>query len=155
MNYGPALARYESAYPELFGPSPTVHLSNLSEAVGVALVLQRMGELERAADLVDRAERVLRSLPHGLPAYFGFLGARIHALRGDVGAALGALRWAEQAGVRLGWRYARDIDPVFDSIRDEPGFKVIFADIERDMVRQRAELVKRPKDAPLDLAIGN
>ena len=39
--------------------------------------------------------------------------------------------------------------------RDEPDFKAIFADIERDMARQRAELAKRPKDAPLDLATGN
>jgi hypothetical protein len=34
---------------------------------------------------------------------------------------------------------------------DEPEFKAIFADIERDMARQRAELAKRPKDAPLNL----
>jgi len=33
-------------------------------------------------------------------------------------------------------------------------FKAIFADIERDMARQRAELAARPRDAPLDLAAG-
>jgi hypothetical protein len=27
----------------------------------------------------------------------------------------------------------------------------VFADIERDVARQRAELAARPKDAPLDL----
>ena len=33
-----------------------------------------------------------------------------------------------------------------------PGqFKVIFADIERDMAQQRARLAARPKDAPLEL----
>ena len=37
------------------------------------------------------------------------------------------------------------------SIRTEPAFKVVFADIERDMARQRAELAGRPKAAPLDL----
>jgi len=46
-------------------------------------------------------------------------------------------------------------DPALASIRNEPEFKAIFADIERDMARQRAELAKRPKDAPLDLATGN
>jgi len=40
---------------------------------------------------------------------------------------------------------------IFDSIRNEPEFTAIIADIERDMARQRAELAKRPKDAPLDL----
>jgi hypothetical protein len=29
--------------------------------------------------------------------------------------------------------------------------KAIFADIERDMARQRAALAARPKDVPLDL----
>jgi hypothetical protein len=71
---------------------------------------------------------VLRSLPHGLAT---LVRARIRTARGRWGSTGCAAR-AEQAGVRLGWRYARDIDPVFDSIRDEPGFKVIFADIERD-----------------------
>jgi hypothetical protein len=50
------------------------------------------------------------------------------------------------------WRYYRDIDPNLDSIRSEREFKAIFADIERDMARQRAALAARPKDAPLDLA---
>jgi len=45
----------------------------------------------------------------------------------------------------------RSIDPNPDSIRTEPGFKAVAADIVRDMDRQRAELAKRPKDAPLDL----
>jgi hypothetical protein len=39
-----------------------------------------------------------------------------------------------------------------DAIRNEPEFKRIFADIERDMARQRAALAARPKDAPLELA---
>jgi len=76
--------------------------------------------------------------------------ARALALRGRKQEALAALRAAERAGWRWGWRFYRDLDPAFDSIRDEPEFKAIFADIERDMARQRAELAKRPKDAPLD-----
>ena len=50
------------------------------------------------------------------------------------------------------WRYYRDFDPNLASIRNEPEFKAIFADIERDMAQQRARLAARPKDAPLDLA---
>jgi hypothetical protein len=46
----------------------------------------------------------------------------------------------------------RDFDPNLDSIRKEPKFKAVFADIERDMARQRAQLVARAKDAPPDLA---
>ena len=65
--------------------------------------------------------------------------------------ALSALRVAEKAGWRASWRYYRDFDPDLASIRNEPEFKAVFADIERDMARQRAELAARPKDAPLDL----
>jgi hypothetical protein len=50
------------------------------------------------------------------------------------------------------WRYYRDFDPALVSIRNEPEFKAIFADIERDMARQRAELAARPQDVRLDLS---
>ena len=36
------------------------------------------------------------------------------------------------------WRYYRDFDPNLASIRNEPEFKAVFADIERDMAQQRA-----------------
>ena len=62
----------------------------------------------------------------------------IHALRGDTIKALASLREAEQAGWRAWWRYDRDWNPKLASIRDEPEFKAVFADIERDMAQQRA-----------------
>ena len=37
-------------------------------------------------------------------------------------------------------------------MRNEPEFKAVFADIERDMAEQRARLAARPKDAPLELS---
>ena len=104
-----------------------------------------------AATLLDASERVLGGVPRLGLGGFPILDVRVHALRGDNSKALARLRDAEQAGWRSTWRYVRDIDPVFDSIRSDPEFKAIFADIERDMARQRAELTQRPKDAPLDL----
>jgi tetratricopeptide (TPR) repeat protein len=147
-----ARARYALAFPELLEQtSPRVDEVNFGVALDLALVLQKSGELERAAQLLEASERVTRRLPRlGLIGY-GVTDARIHALRGDKAKALRALREAEKAGWRgLLWRYYRDIDRTLDSIRDEPEFKAVFADIERDMARQRAELAKRPKDAPLD-----
>jgi len=61
------------------------------------------------------------------------------------------LREAADAGWRSWWRYFRDFDPALASIRNEPEFKAVFADIERDMAKQRAALAARPKDAPLEL----
>ena len=76
----------------------------------------------------------------------------IHTLRGEPATALAEIREAEQSGWRLFWRYYRDFNPDLASIRNEPEFKAVFGDIERNMAQQRARLAARPKDAPLDLA---
>jgi hypothetical protein len=114
------------------------------------VILQATGENERARALLDRSELFLRTIP--LFGNYRFYEVAIHALRGDTEVALTKLREAAQAGARSDWRYFRDFAPEFASIRGEPEFKAVFADIERDMVKQRAALAARPKDAPLDLA---
>jgi hypothetical protein len=62
------------------------------------------------------------------------------------------LREAKRAGCRWLWRYYRDYDPVLAPIRNEPAFKAVFADIERDMAQQRALLAARRKGAPLEMS---
>jgi hypothetical protein len=152
------VARYRKAYPELFSAAPRVDASNFSTAIDMVPALQKLGRTDEALALLAGSEKVMARLPL-LSAGFGSDGrapneARVLALRGRNQEALTALRAAERAGWRSGWRFSRDADPAFDSIRDEPEFKAIFADIERDMARQRAELAARPKDAPLDLGDG-
>ncbi len=128
-------------------------------AVDLALVLQQTGERARAELLLSRASEFRRSLGDGVLKGSGFVDqsygnygiadARIAALRGRPAEALAQLRQAERRGWREGWRYYRDHDPAFATIRNEPEFKAVFADIERDMAQQRARLVARPKDAPI------
>ena len=153
-DYAAAEVRYANAYPEFVGSGvPKVDRSNFRIAIHLARVLQKTNQSERARALLDRSEQVVRTLPR--LGYFGYWVAdvQIHALRGDRTNALAALRTAEQASWRGPyWRYYRDVDPNLASIRNEPEFKAIFADIERDMARQRARLAARPKDAPLELA---
>ena len=147
-----ARERYVSAYPDLLSsPVPRVDSGNFYRAIDLALVLQGTGELVRAKALLDGGELAIRPLARlGIGGYW-LADVQIHALRGDRAKALIALREAEMAGWRGPfWRYYRDIDPNLESIRDEPEFKAVFADIERDVERQRAELAARPKDAPLD-----
>jgi tetratricopeptide (TPR) repeat protein len=152
--YVAALARYAKEYPKLVGPEElAIDGSNYAIAIEVVPVLQSMGDTNRAGMLLDRSEQVLRTIPRLGPSGYGIADVRVLALRGETKAALLALREAAQAGWRGPWlRYARDFDPSLAAIRTEPEFKAVFADIGRDMARQRAELAKRPRDAPLDLA---
>jgi hypothetical protein len=123
-------------------------------AIDLALVLQHTGETEQARSLLDRSEAFMRKIPRMGSPGSGISDVAIHALRGESALALVKLREAEQAGWRYMWRYHRDFNPNLASIRNEPEFKAVFADIERDMAQQRARLAARPKDAPLELEVG-
>jgi TolB-like protein len=147
------LGMYKKAYPELFETAhPTVDSYTLWLAIEAVPLLLRNGESEQAKVLLERSASTIRDMPRmGIWGY-GIADASIHALRGDKAQGLAALREAEKAGWRgPNWRFYRDLDPALASIRNEPEFKVVFADIERDMARQRAELASRPKDSPLNL----
>ena len=150
-DYATARARYAKAFPQLF-VKELLTFADFFAAIDLALVLQHTGEGERARTLLAASEAYLQTIPRMGPLGYGISDVAIHALRGDTAKALASLREAEQDGWRRRWRYYRDFDPNLASIRNEPEFKAIFADIERDMAQQRARLSARSKDAPLDVA---
>lgn len=142
-----ARARYEKA-GRLYGrPEPDhVDPSNYGWAIDFAAVLQRSGETRRARELLERSERAIARVPKLGFFGYGIADVQILALRGDKAKALATLRQAELAGWRGPfWRYYRDFDPNLASIRNEPEFKALFAEIDRDMARQRVVLATRPK----------
>jgi tetratricopeptide (TPR) repeat protein len=146
-----ALARYKSSYAELFVQGkPRVDGSNYWIAIDLAVVAKMQGNSEMAGALLDGAERAIQTVPRLGDRGYWISDVQIHALRGEMARALAALREAERAGWRgPRWRYSRDFDLSLASLRDAPEFKAVFADIERDLAQQRAELAQRPKDAPL------
>jgi hypothetical protein len=100
------------------------------------------GEAERANQLLDGAERLIRHIPR-LGSWGDFISdVKIYALRNQHAQALTALREAERVGWRNTWRYYRDFEPGLASIRSDPKFKAVFVDIERDMTQQRARVVE-------------
>jgi tetratricopeptide (TPR) repeat protein len=155
-DYAAARARYAAGFPELLAPgNAKVDATNWAAAVDLVQILQKTGQGDAADALLNRVEAYIRTIARLGGLGFGIADVQILALRGRKQQALTALRTAEREGWRGGiWpiRYYRDFDPALGSIRGDSEFKAVFADIERDMARQRAELAKRPKGAPLDLA---
>jgi hypothetical protein len=110
-------------------------------AIDLALLLQHTGQDDQANELLNRSEVFMRKIPRKGIWGSGISDVANFALRGDSVMALTKLREAERAGWRGPfWRYHCDFDPNLASIRDEPEFKAVFADIERDMAQQRARL---------------
>ena len=151
-----AVDRYETSHRIATGSLfDRVDTASYGAAIDLAAVLLRAGEADRAKKLLDRSESVIRGMTRlGIFGY-GIADVQILALRGQTTAALARLREAERAGWRGPlWRYYRDFDLSLASIRNTPEFRAVFADIERDMARQRAALAAHPTVAAADLRIG-
>jgi hypothetical protein len=135
--------RWAKFLPEVLGPGPPrIDAANAWSAPVVAALLVDAGEPDRARMILDAAEPyMLRKTRLGYLGY-GIEDVYVHALRGNRREALLALRDAEKAGWRFNWQESL-LHPALDSIRDDPEFEAVVADIERDMARQRAELARR------------
>lgn len=132
-----ARSRYARAYPELTEPEkPNVNRSNYQVAVDLALVLQRVGEQQRADDLLRESLTVLGTLNRLGTDGFWITDVSIYALQQRPQRAIAALRVAIDEGWRvLTWFYL-DYDPNLDSIRDTPEFRVLRREIEADLAIQ-------------------
>jgi tetratricopeptide (TPR) repeat protein len=155
-NVQAAVDRYETAHRIATGSLfDRVDPASYGAAIDLAALLLRAGDAERAKDLLDRSESVLREMTRLGIFGFGIADVQILALRGQTSAALARLRDAERAGWRGPlWRFYRDFDASLAPIRNTPEFRAVFADIERDMARQRAALAAQPTVAASDLRVG-
>jgi hypothetical protein len=148
-DYPAARARFDEAFPELLAAAPPViERGNYGEAVFLAAILLKTGEIERAKLLLERSEAVLQTIPRLGSTGFGVTDVMIQALRGDRAQALASLREAVEGGWRGPFmRIILELDPALAPIRREPEFKAIVAIIDADMARQRAGLAERRSDA--------
>jgi len=137
-----ASARYEEQFPVLFNnDDPEIDRSNVQAAVDLSLIMTSLGQSERAQLLLDRSLDYVAStsmprlhwysVAYGIPQQ-----VQIYALQGKTGKALEALRQAIDNGWRGLWWYWLEHDPNLDSIRDEPEFQAMVAEIKLDMATQ-------------------
>ena len=79
--------------------------------------------------------------------------ARIHALQGRPAQAIEAFRTAIEEGWTVLWWYYTELDPALESIRNEPEFRELVADIEGRISNlliqlQASEYYLRPDQVP-------
>ena len=136
-------------YSELLNPEfaadadPEVDMYNVSNLVGYAFVLQNLGENQRADTLLELAFGVVQTLPRTGLAGHGIRDVQILALQGKTREALAALRDAIDDGFRgtvasNGWPMA--YDPYLGSLRDQPAFQVMVAELESAVEEMRQHL---------------
>jgi len=143
-NLTQALKRYDEKYPDLLTDVTSLTDDYYMCAIDVAMLLQALGELEKAHRLfdlslqyMDRSLKYMDRLPPDEIREYGVLKARIYALRGDREEALAALQEAIDAGWRFQWWFYLEQDPAFGILREDPRFKSIANEMA---LRVRGEL---------------
>jgi len=133
-----ALAIYSKHHPQLLlDVEPVIDLNNYRAAIDLSLVLQMMGDQDRASMLLERSAAFIRGQPRlGWWGGYWISDAQILALQGRKTKALAALRQAVDEGWRSLWWYYLQYDPNLESIRSEPELQAILDEIRTDMSAQ-------------------
>jgi tetratricopeptide (TPR) repeat protein len=132
-----ALQRYATIYPEIVNADePGINRANFYAAVEIAYLHIQSGEENQGRQLLEAAIPIINTVPILSIYGSGWGNARTYALLGRRDEALAELQRGVDAGWRMWWRYAFDHDPIFASLRDEPEFEAMRAEIATDMAEQ-------------------
>jgi tetratricopeptide (TPR) repeat protein len=149
--YLEARAAFEKIAPELLNEdSPKIGSRNYGAAIGVALILSKTGEQQRAERLLDGSLQYIRRTPRLGVSGYGIGDVPIYELQGDRQKALSALRRAIDEGWRSNWWYSLKQDPILESLHDEPEFQAMVAEIEADMATQLARVREMERNGELE-----
>jgi TolB-like protein/Tfp pilus assembly protein PilF len=145
------LAVYSHNFPELVrNNGPDIHLRNYRAAIDLAWLLQRMGDSQKADKLLTLAYDFIEKQPRlGWWGGYWVSDVQILALQGRKEEALASLQQAADEGWRSLWWYYLRHDPNLDSIRDDPRFQRIVAQIEADMFAQMQRVVEMEKSGEI------
>jgi tetratricopeptide (TPR) repeat protein len=119
-------------------------------AIGLAFVLYQTGEHERADLLLNRTLQHIETLSRLSVYGYGIADVQIYALQGEKQKALAALRQAIDEGWRSMWWYFLKLDPVLESLHDEPEFQAMVAEIEADMAAQLERVLEMERNGELE-----
>jgi TolB-like protein/cytochrome c-type biogenesis protein CcmH/NrfG len=158
-HYEEIITEYLTDYPELRDAKVPIEFSTglrFREALNVTLdlasVYLQAGEEAKAESLLSAAESEIPHWPQTAAWHggYGFANVDLHALRGEKGKALAALREGAANGTRYLWRLQLLYNPNLESIRDTPEFAAIVAEIEVDMAEQLARVREMERNGELE-----
>ena len=155
--YEVARSRYARAFRELTEPEiPDVTADNYIAAVDLALVLMRLGEQDRASDLLEGGMKVIETMPRlGTHGYY-ITDVEILALQKRPQRAIDALRKAIDEGWRILSWYNLEHNPNLDAIRNEPEFDKLYQVVKVDLANQarRVQELKASGELPARASFG-
>jgi len=146
---------YLDRHPELFLDAPEIKISNVNPAADLALLLQRAGESTAASALINAGLAwIKQTQPEGVHGYvINIADVELLALDGQTQAALDTLQQAVDTGWRSHWRSVFG-NETLASLRNEPRFQQITAQLEQDMATQFEAIRALPNMGEFDLRSG-
>jgi len=146
---------YLDRHPELFLDTPEINVDNVNAAADLALLLQRAGEPAAATAIIDAGLAwIQRTQPEGVHGFLiNIADIELLALDGQEQAALDRLQQAVDSGWKSHWRSAFD-NETLASLRNEPRFQQITAQLEKDMATQLEAIRALPNMGEFDLRSG-
>jgi TolB-like protein len=142
---GIALEMIRQSHPELFDQPPFVDAGNVFQAIDTAQLLQLENKHDEAKKLLLESIAAYEKPYTVTESWLASGKAHALALLGEEQAALKELRHQVDKGWRLLWRWNSELNPNFESLRDNPEFKAIVEFLGMDMERQLEDL--RVKEA--------
>jgi len=136
-----ALHRYRGIYPDLVdGENPDVNATNWVWAIDIANILAKVGERERAENLLNEALLAIGSRPRLGYGGFGISDVEIYALLGDKEKALNTFATAVEEGWRSSWWINTAMNDNLASLHDDPRYQAIVAEIQVQTSMQLARV---------------
>ncbi|MCH8135932.1 MAG: tetratricopeptide repeat protein [Proteobacteria bacterium] len=143
---------YRRHRPELFAAAPEITVDNIHAATDLAYLLQHAGQAKRAGILIENAMDWYReSQPPGVHGpVTAIADVQLLVLKGDKKNALDVLQEAVDSGWTEDWHWHIN-NRNLDSIREEPEFREIVAELEARMAAQLEAINALPDMGKLDL----
>jgi hypothetical protein len=151
-NFEDAKSWYLDRHPELFLDSPEITVGNVNAAADLALLLKRAGDPTAASAIIDAGLAwIQRTQPEGVYGYLiNIAEVELLAVGTQKQAALDKLEQAVDSGWKSHWRSAFS-DETLASLRSEPRFQQITAQLEKDMATQLEAIRALPNMGEFDL----